>query len=316
VRPCVPLLVVVSLAAACARSGPPPASPAATSPDFEVREVTLENGWLFTKLEIPRTPAGRKPAVVVLGGKGAPLRYAGIIVVTFRQNWASLKALEAPQRPPGEPPPPPPQNTVGSWLLAAPTAKTVGQGYFQLITSQAHDLSRVVDYLLTLPEVDRTRIGVMGLSTSGFVTLQAVAYDERLSAAAVVASCGDYLQLLHESNLAMGGKPLDLDPTYERWLRDEEPIRHPARLTHAALLMVNGDADLTVPRSCIERTAQTLQRAYARAGVPERFRFVMFAGEGHTLSDSAQYEVLAWWYRWFVRRPAEDRPDADAPRLL
>lgn len=291
-------LALLLLVAACARPGP---EPAADPPAFETHDVTLANGWLLVHLEVPSAPAGPKPAVFVLGGKGAPLRDAGAIVVTFRQNWDALKALQAMKPPPAEPAPPPPKNTVGAWLLAAPTPKIVGQGYFQLISSQAYDVARVVDYLVTLPDVDPKRIGVMGVSTSGFTSLQAVAHDKRLSAAAVVAACGDYHRFLHGSSLGMRGEPLDLDRDYERWLRRQEPVHHAWRFTHAAVLMVNGTADNAIPRDCAEATARAFRRAYARAGVPERFRFVMLEGEGHNIGARAPYEVLAWWYRWFLR---------------
>ena len=158
---------------------------------------------------------------------------------------------------------------------------------------------RVIDYLATVPDVDPRRIAIAGSSTSGFVALEAAAREPRLAAAVVIAACGDYRDFLHHSSLAMNGEPLDLDPAYARELLGRQAISHPARLTHAAVLMVNGVADLAVPITCARATARVLDEAYPRAGVPERFRFVAVEGAGHSdLAGRARSELLAWLGRW------------------
>jgi alpha-beta hydrolase superfamily lysophospholipase len=112
----------------------------------------------------------------------------------------------------------------------------------------------------------------------------------------------------------MDGKPLDLDPDYERWLRENEPIARPERLVQTAILMVNGTDDAAVPSACAVETAGILRTAYARAGMPERFRFVLVPGAGHNLGSEAGHEVLAWWYRWLLRpSPFGSLPGVSAP---
>jgi predicted esterase len=284
---------------ACAAHDPPPPAPANTSTD--VREVELAGGFITARLEIPRTPAGPKPAIISPATERDAVLAAGAVVVTYRVNWGLLKGL-APPPPPDSPPKPAPSNTVGAWLLAAPSAKTVGKGYFDLIAYNANSaVPTVVDHLVTVPEIDPTRIGIGGRSTGGITALQAVAAEPRLAAAAVTVACGDYRCFLHRSTLGMKGAPLDLDPAYAAKLDEVDPIRHPERLAHAALLMVNGADDLAVPLPCAERTTVVLRKAYARAGTPERFRSVVFQGEGHNLDARADQEVLAWWYRWLLR---------------
>ena len=65
----------------------------------------------------------------------------------------------------------------------------------------AWDVSRVIDYLETLPCVDRLQIGSIGHSHGGYGTLTAAASDSRIAAS--IVSCG--LQTLRG------------DPTPERW---------------------------------------------------------------------------------------------------
>ena len=59
-----------------------------------------------------------------------------------------------------------------------------------------------------------SRVAITGVSTNGFIALQAVAADQRLHAASVIAACGDYQRFLRYSSMGMAGRPLTLDPDY------------------------------------------------------------------------------------------------------
>jgi dipeptidyl aminopeptidase/acylaminoacyl peptidase len=187
---------------------------------------------------------------------------------------------------------------VGKWLLASPSPAVIGQGYFKLVASSARDtVPRVLDVLDDDPDVDPHRLGIAGFSTNGFVALLAAAADARLRVAVAIAASGDLHCFLHRSTLAMNGEPLALDPKYDAWLRELDPRRHPGRLVHAALLMVNGRHDVAVPFVCAERTVGPLRRAYAAAHARDRFRFLA-SDEGHGFGAPERDAVLAWFRRW------------------
>lgn len=57
---------------------------------------------------------------------------------------------------------------------------------------QVYENMRAVDYLLTRPEVDGTRLGITGASGGGNQTMYAGAYDERFKAVVPVCSVGTY----------------------------------------------------------------------------------------------------------------------------
>jgi dipeptidyl aminopeptidase/acylaminoacyl peptidase len=241
--------------------------------------------------------------VISLLGEREALLHAGFAVATFTVHWEIVRGL-APDPLPAVPAPAGggPEAPVGVWLLASPSARTVGQRYFGLIAAQVAIVRRVVDHLATLKVIDTTRLGIVGSSTNGFVTLEATAADPRITAAVAVAACGDYHRFLELSSLAMRGAPLDLDPEYGSALRAREPSAHPDRLTHAAVLMVNGAADIAVPAPCARETGDTLRAAYAQAGVPERFRLVLVEGAGHAqLGPVARDESVLWFGRWLQR---------------
>lgn len=274
----------------------PPTIPAAPPGAYDTHEAKLAGGFISVRVDVPATPAGPKPAILTpLDDHRRALLEAGAIVVGYHVDWDSLAGFAPP------PPPGAPQPKVGEWILAAPTPKTVGKGYFELIAYDANEaIPQVVDYLTTLPEVDATRIAIEGNSTSGFTALQAVAREPRLMAAVVSSACGDYHAFLHGSRLAMAGKPLDLAPDFDRWLRAQEPVEHPARLVHAALLLLNGAQDVAVPARCAQATDAVFRQAYERAGVPERYRFVLFNEATHNLGEDRMREAWAWWYRWLL----------------
>jgi len=291
-RRCVAVLGFAFLACACPL--PPPLPPKAGPPP-PPGEIVLDHGFIVLQLHTPPGPAGPKPTVISFLADQELLLAAGVVVATYRLEWKLVEAFRPP-----EPPPSPGAHPVGQWLLAAPTPKTVGKGFFGVITTNAESaIPKIVDYLATRPEVDAARIGVAGNSTYGFTALQAAAADPRLTAAVSLVASGDYRCFLNLSNLAMAGKPLDLDPVYARWLDEHDPVRHPERLVHTALLMVNGKDDPAVPLACAERTARVLRGAYQRAGVPERFRFQL-AGGGHVIEEAARRETLAWFQRWLI----------------
>ncbi len=301
------MVLVVASVAGCVRPQPAPLSLVPSPP--HVRETALQNGFVTVKVELPDGATGPVPAVLSLLGEGEALRRLGIAVVTYELHWEQLRpkntapvAPAAPAPPAPAVPPPPAARTWGKWLLVSPSPDVIGQGYFRLITGNAEvHVPQVLDWVTTLPEIDATRLGIAGISTNGFKALQAVAYDRRLRAAVAIAACGDYHCFLESSSLALNHEePIALEPGYDAWLTAREPISHPETFVDAAVLMVNGGKDVAVPGACAVETAQVFERAYAAAGVPDRFRFVYVEGGGHDLGDEARYQTLAWLYRWLV----------------
>jgi dienelactone hydrolase len=269
----------------------------------------VDGEFLEIHVATPVVGAPPYPAIVSLLGEHETLLRAGFAVATFRLHWERLRGLDAaPPSPTAPAPSPATGGPVGVWLLASPSPRTVGRRYFGLIAAYVAAVRRVVDHLTTLEGVDASRLGVVGSSTNGFVSLEATAADARIAAAVAVAACGDYHVFLQRSSLAMHGAPLDLDPVYSRDLRAREPATHPERLTHAAVLMLNGSADQAVPLACAEETAQRLHVAYRRAAVSERFRLVVVEGAAHAaLGARAREESVAWFGRWLGGVPGNGK---------
>ena len=102
--------------------------------------------------------------------------------------------------------------------------------------------------------------------------------------------------------MGMKGAPLALDPAYERWISSQEIIRNPRPVVHTALLMLNRVGDRLVPIACADETAKVLTPAYARAGAPERFRYLREDLAGHEVGADERRELLAWFQQWLGNR--------------
>jgi dienelactone hydrolase len=259
--------------------------------EFRVKEALLAGGSVSVHVEMPLTASGPRPTVIALIGD--PHRYlgAGFVAVRYSINWTRIN---------GPPPSPPPADqAVGKWVLASPSADVLGERYLREIAATATDyVPIVIDWLATLTDVDAKRIGMAGISTNGFVTLQAVAADRRIRAAVAISACGDYHDFLQHSSMGMGDTPLALAPAYDEWLQRQEIVNHPRDLVHAAVLMVNKVGDELIPISCADATARALERAYRRAGASDRFRYVRLPVAGHGMGADENSETFAWLQQW------------------
>lgn len=272
------------------RTADPPAAASSTT-SYLVKEANLVNGAVSVRLDIPLEPPGRKPAVIALLGDTHPVVAAGFVAVTYTVRWGLLRM--------GQPTPSPAEQTVGKWVLASPSADVLGERYLRDIATTADTyVPAVLDWLVAQPEVDPERLAMVGSSTNGFVTLQAIAADPRLIAGVAIAACGDYHRFLQFSEMGMNGAPLQLSPEFAAWVRGQEVITHPERLTHAAVLMMNRASDRLIPIACADETARVLSEAYARAGVPQRFRFERMEGEGHGMAAPEIAATMAWLKQW------------------
>lgn len=276
------------------RGAAPPADPPPEMSDtmsFLVKEATLAGGAVAVHAEIPLPAAGRRPAVIALLGNRRALRAAGFVVVTYSVRW---------ERVPGRlPTPAPGQPTVGTWVLASPSAARLGEGYLRDIAVTAERfVPAVLDWLVGLPEVDGERLAMVGGSTNGFVALQAAAVDPRLRAVVAISACGDYPAFLQGSGMGLGGAPLELAPDYTAWIAEQQVISHPDRLLHAAVLMINRAADPLIPVACADETARVLAAAYAAAGQAERFRYDRLDAQGHGVDAAENAAAMEWLTRW------------------
>lgn len=166
-----------------------------------------------------------------------------------------------------------------------------------IMSKMVDDVMRAVDYLSSLPEVDKKRIGSIGHSHGGYGTLFAMAFDERIKAG--VVSCGFTC--------------FRADPTPERWYRrtaliprlgtfegkmEQTPVDFHhlfAAIAPRALFLSVALKDSIFPvvgdMAWIEKD---LKKVYDREKAGERFDLYSFNG-GHAFTPEARDQAWAFF---------------------
>jgi cephalosporin-C deacetylase-like acetyl esterase len=159
------------------------------------------------------------------------------------------------------------------------------------------DAMRAIDYLITRPEVDPTRIGCTGHSGGGTLTMFTSAVDERIRCVAV-----------HEGG-TRNRWPMRVVPFSPLGPSDVEQNLFPG----AAIGIDNPDLLIAIaPRPLMatiehfspgfDAAANTVRERYKLLGVGDRFSTVE-AGDPHAWTHKLRLATADWFSRWFYQRP-------------
>jgi dienelactone hydrolase len=152
---------------------------------------------------------------------------------------------------------------------------------------------RTVDYLVTRPEVDKTRIGCVGLSVGGLRSCHLAALDDRIKAAVVVGWMTSIPTQLKRHVVNTIGHTKVVPGLY-RYL-DYPDVA--ALATPSALLVINGRKDTLFAPEGVRAAFDKLTACYQKAGAPEKLRLRMY-DTPHEFNAEMQAEAWAWLKRW------------------
>jgi dienelactone hydrolase len=150
------------------------------------------------------------------------------------------------------------------------------------------DLARALDVLEQHPLVDPARIGMVGLSYGGTVTLFLAALDERVHAAVVSGFFSSWIAA-HRVPWNMCGSQV-----LPGMLGALEHVHLGALVAPRPLLVETGTQDPLFPVDVARPEMVTLARVYRALGVPERLEHDVFEG-GHRWNGERAYPFLARW---------------------
>jgi hypothetical protein len=149
---------------------------------------------------------------------------------------------------------------------------------------------RSVDFLESLPEVDRDRIGATGESGGGTQTFLLAAVDARIKVAAPVNMISLHMQ---------GGCLCENAPGLRL---DTNNVELAALFAPRPLLMVAATGDWTNETPEVEYPA--MRRIYALFGAEDRVHSVQFQAP-HNYNRNSREAVYSWMARWLQRAPAD-----------
>jgi len=152
---------------------------------------------------------------------------------------------------------------------------------------------RSVDYLLTRPEVDKKRIGCVGLSVGGLRSCHLAALDDRIKAAVVVGWMASFpTQLRRHVKNTIGLTKLVPGLYRSMDYPDVASLAIPA-----ALLVINGSRDGLFNLDGVHSAFDKLTACYKKAGVTDRFRGRLY-DTPHEFNLEMQAEAWEWLRRW------------------
>lgn len=153
-----------------------------------------------------------------------------------------------------------------------------------LIGERVFDVDRGIDYLLTRPDVDARRIGVMGNSGGGTISLFAAAVLPRLAFA--MPSC--YFCTFRDSIMAIYHCADNYIPGL---LKHAEMADVMGLFAPKPVVLVAGKEDTIFPIAGVRRAYRDLQRIYRAAGAAEHCHLVV-GPEGHRFYADAAWPVM------------------------
>ena len=166
----------------------------------------------------------------------------------------------------------------------------------------AWDDMRTVDFLMTLPEVDATRIGCVGMSMGGMRAALLGALDTRVKAVCVVGWMSTLAEMLEEkvslhswSNFIPGlARALDWPDVVS--LHAPNP-----------LLVLQGGRDSLFSLDGFQKAAERLRAIYAKAGAPGSFDIGLY-DVGHQFTSEMQEHAWSFLDNALTEQTAESAP--------
>ncbi len=149
-----------------------------------------------------------------------------------------------------------------------------------------------VDYLVTRPEVDPSRIGCIGLSIGGYRSAHLFALDPRITCAVVAGWMTTYSALLYDhihSHTWMVYVP-----------RQHNSLDLPDVVTLNApnpLMVINCLKDSLFTLEGMQAAESKIAAVYEKMGAGDRF-VCNYYDEHHSLKIPAQDDAVAWFEKW------------------
>jgi dienelactone hydrolase len=148
---------------------------------------------------------------------------------------------------------------------------------------------RTLDYLASRPEVDRQRLGCVGLSVGGYRSFVLAALDRRIRTAVDVGWMTSFASNIRRHVLNTVGLTFHIPGLY-RYL-DLPDLA--ALIAPRSLLVINGSRDALFPLEGVEKAFRKIEACFRKAGAPERQRCRLYDAP-HQFNRAMQAEAWDW----------------------
>jgi dienelactone hydrolase len=267
-------------------------------------------------LQAAASPAVPRPVVIVLHGTGGTkeselpfmteLARAGFIAVSIDGRYHGAR----------------PATGKGSASYIDAILRTFRTGReLPFFYDTAWDVMRLIDYLVTRPDVDPTRIGLFGISKGGIETYLTAAADPRV-AVAVPCIAVESFRWAVENN-SWQSRIGTVQTAFDAAAKDSGVAQPGADFVHTfytrvapgldrefdgpamvpliaprPLLAINGEIDPRTPLPGVQLCADAARSAYRSAGAAEKFSLLIQPATGHKVLPESMTAAREWFVRW------------------
>jgi cephalosporin-C deacetylase-like acetyl esterase len=179
---------------------------------------------------------------------------------------------------------------------------------FTTLAVMVAEARRALDVLAARPEIDPSRLGLLGASGGAWTGIFAAAVDERVRAAAIVSIVNTHLGQIRAARGTGWDGAACLCNQLPRLCAIGSIAEIIALTAPRAVLQVNAVDDPPFPIEGARRVAAEVAALYAAADVPTAFDYAEVTG-GHGLRPQARAAAVDW----LVRRLAEGSPPPERP---
>ena len=187
------------------------------------------------------------------------------------------------------------RGTAAAWEGEAKLLEAYGRPHMGIVAEEALLAARA---LAGLDFVDGERIGLTGMSLGGLASWYAMACEPWIAAAAsICGGLGSLARVIHEGNVDRHSS-LVFVPHLLRYF--DHPRIVAECIAPRPFMHVGPTEDEDMPRSGVEAMVPIVERAYASAGCPDRFK--VYQPPGNHVFEVEYFEWMVEWFERFLKK--------------
>ena len=144
----------------------------------------------------------------------------------------------------------------------------------EALTTSAHDVQKVIDYLETREDIDISRIGIFGQGSGAAVAILAATVDPRIKVLDLEDAWGDWPKWLSKSTIIpKAERAAYLTPAFLKGVKELDPVRHLPKLKIPVRLQYSMPKS-AVPREVRKRMETALPPQGVHTPVEANFNWI------------------------------------------
>jgi len=222
-----------------------------------VQGESEENNTVWARFWQPKEPGRKRPAALLLHWLGGKFDLFELIGQRLAENGVPALMMYMPDYGPRAAKDPARREK----LMKMEMERVLGN-----IRQSVMDARRAGDWLAARPDVEPSRVGIVGISLGAVIGSLAAGVDDRFGRSLFVIGGGDLPGIiLHGSKETVAAKRqleeagLTPEKMRELW-KDIEPCTFASRMRPEEVLMINAETDEVIPKDCTLRLHEAIGR--------------------------------------------------------